>query len=56
METVSISLKDLAELIATIYTFSSEEERRSTLINLKVLFGDDFFSKAVEIAKKEISK
>lgn len=33
-----------------------KEKYMETVSNLKVLFGDDFFSKAVEIAKKEISK
>jgi len=56
METITISLQELAEHMAVSYEFNDRETHLERCAAYKVLVGDDAFHKAGAIAQQIVDK
>lgn len=56
MKKLEITTKQLAEALVEIFEFSSGEERRNAFHAYRILFDEDFYSEACELAKEMLNK
>lgn len=56
MKRLEITTKQLAEALVEVFEFSSDKERRNAFHAYRILFDEDFYSEACELAKKILNK